>query len=519
MGSLSFTFDNSFYNKAFSYKMVDTIFHDVCFSQTDVESARSLISTIIQGEAAIIAIVFTLSLIAVQQTTSTYSPRVIDIFNDYKKNKPFFMLLCAYTFCIACSALLLKVITSEKNENIVTPSIEHYIWIVCALFILSIIVLLPYINFTLNMFKPTTLIKLLSENISKQSIEFAIELESSRNIDQSGQIKPIDDTIQPIVDVLQGAMKSYDYETTRYGLKIIEAKAIQILSDERYNTGKEAIAKRIIDNIRIIGIIATKQEMEKAVNDTVDTFFAIFECLIDREIYEPIDTLISALFTIGEQTINENIDTSTVYIFKKLTEIGIKSTDSNLKNVTENMIHLIARMTLEKISMENKQGIYQILCSGVCLEAFDSLGSICEKTAEKKWEFETSNLIYMLKIIGTSLFENTDIKGNADYLLDNLLSTLESITQNLIKNDLKKLVYNTTSIIHLIGKEAFVKNKRLTEVSCNLLDNISSEITHCSPEVNGERDTLRDKLILNIMTWEGELNKLLYTSSGTNYAQ
>lgn len=395
------------------------------------------------------------------------------------------------------------------------------------------------------MFKPTTLIELLSKNISRQSIESAIKLEESNNIDRNGQIKPINDTIQPIVDVLQGSMKSYDYETTRYGFKIIEDKAVQILRDDRYNTGKkeaivkriidsikgigiidakqeiektvndktvkEAIVNRIINNIKIIGIIAAKQEMEKAVNGTTDTFL-IFECLIDSEIYEPINTIISALFTIGEQTINENIDTSTVYIFKKLTEIGIKSTDSNLKDVTEYVIPSITRMTLDKISMENKQEIYQTLCSDVCLKAFESLGSICEKTAEKKWKLETSNLIYMLEIIGISLLKNTEIKGNAEYLLDNLLSILGSISQNLIKNDLKKLVHKTTSIIHLIGKETFAKKKHLTEESCNLLDDILSEIEKCSPKINGERDMWRDKLILNIMDQEKELNKLLYSS-------
>jgi hypothetical protein len=106
-------------------------------------------------------------------------------------------------------------------------------------------------------------------------------------------------------------------------------------------------------------------------------------------------------------------------------------------------------------------------------------------------------------------YENTEIKGNAEFLVSNLLSTLESITQNLIRSDLKRLASRTTSMIYLIGKEASAKNKRLTEESCNSLDNICSEINKCSPEVNGERDTWRDRLILEIMTQEVELNKLL----------
>ena len=110
-----------------------TLFPNVSFFQTDVDSARYLISTIVQSKVAVIAIVFTLSLIAVQQTTSTYSPRVIDIYKDHKKNKPFFILLCAYIICIAFSSLLLKAI---PKDNIVTLPIESCIWIVYALLVL-----------------------------------------------------------------------------------------------------------------------------------------------------------------------------------------------------------------------------------------------------------------------------------------------------------------------------------------------------------------------------------------------
>jgi uncharacterized membrane protein len=51
-----------------------------------------MLSAVVQTQAAIIAIVITLTLIAVQLTASAYSPRVIDIF---KKNPG---LLVAFLF-------------------------------------------------------------------------------------------------------------------------------------------------------------------------------------------------------------------------------------------------------------------------------------------------------------------------------------------------------------------------------------------------------------------------------------
>ena len=63
--------------------------------ETDVDSARYMLSALIQSEAAIIAIVITLTLVAVQHTSSTYSTRVIDIF---KTRNPDFWILFLYLF-------------------------------------------------------------------------------------------------------------------------------------------------------------------------------------------------------------------------------------------------------------------------------------------------------------------------------------------------------------------------------------------------------------------------------------
>ena len=59
------------------------LFHYFNLFHTDVTSARYMLSAVVQTQSAIVAIVITLTLIAVQLTASAYSPRVIDIF---KKN-------------------------------------------------------------------------------------------------------------------------------------------------------------------------------------------------------------------------------------------------------------------------------------------------------------------------------------------------------------------------------------------------------------------------------------------------
>lgn len=473
----------------FFIELIDLLSPDANFFQTDADSARYLISSLIQSEAAIIAIVVTLSLVAVQQTSSTYSARVINIFTNPKRNPAFFILIISYLLCMVFSAFLLKVIISQSSKNtIVFSSIEISIWIACFLFIFLLFALIPYILKTLEMFKPSTLIKRLSENISKKSIELAIKQENLNNISRRGDIKLIDDTIQPIVDVLQGSMKSYDYETARYGLRIIESKAIQILKDEScHSKCKEVIANRIIDHIKTIGIHATKQEMERVVDDTADTFFSIFECLIEYEIYASVDALVSALLKIGEKTISENMESSTVHILKILNEIGIKSIDLDLNSLAVNIFASIGRITMVKIAMENSLFTHQTSISYVYKNATEYLETIGDKIAEKKWKNEILQLLNIFNIIEEALIENTVITKNAEFMLNNLLYILYSLSLSLIKNDLGKLVFRTTSMIYDFGIEISAKNYDLKLISSSLLRSLINDIYRLDPlETNME---------------------------------
>lgn len=58
-------------------------------TEPDPDSARYLLSALVQSEAAIIAIVVTLSLVAIQLAATSYSPTIIGIYQKY----PYFWLL------------------------------------------------------------------------------------------------------------------------------------------------------------------------------------------------------------------------------------------------------------------------------------------------------------------------------------------------------------------------------------------------------------------------------------------
>ena len=80
---------------------------------TDADSARYLLSAMVQAQAAIIAIVITLTLIAVQLTASAYSPRVIRVFRN---NPDMWLLLGFYGFSMLYGLVVLKMVVGGVGE-------------------------------------------------------------------------------------------------------------------------------------------------------------------------------------------------------------------------------------------------------------------------------------------------------------------------------------------------------------------------------------------------------------------
>ena len=89
--------------------------------QTDMDTARYLLSALVQSEAAILAIVVTLSLVAVQLTASSYSPRVIDIF---RHSLGLWVLTLAYIFTMLYTLCVLKTIKTVPRNALILNALR-----------------------------------------------------------------------------------------------------------------------------------------------------------------------------------------------------------------------------------------------------------------------------------------------------------------------------------------------------------------------------------------------------------
>lgn len=358
------------------------------------------------------------------------------------------------------------------------------------------------------MFKPSILIKMLSENISKEAIEKAIKLENSNNVDERGKIQPINDTIQPVIDVLQGLMMTYDYETTRYGLRIVENKAIQILKDENYDlTCKEDTSNRIIDYIKVVGIIAVKQEMERTVIDTYQTLLNIENVLIDERIYSPIPTIVYSLKKIGGDSSNKSsmLDSS-IQAINSLRENGERMIENNNINIFRNVINSIGEIGADAAIIQYKGSKGSSMFIDNVIKSLENLG---EKAAERKWETETGFIITHLGTIGMKLIENELITRDIEYLERKVLISLYSIVEVAIDQNLENSVYGISATITNIGIKASDKNLSLANETQKYLDYIHTALVpklfYISPDNSWIK--LRDTILENKKMVENSIEK------------
>jgi len=223
------------------------------FRLTDSESALYLLSSLVQSEAAVLGIVVTLSIVAIQLTSSSYSTRVIGIFRE---SASLWILILMYLIAIVYGLWVLKFLSSINGFS----SNEFQIWIVYLLGIYAFSALLPYILDILNFMDPRTVINLLAAKITKKNIMLSMAEE-----DYNVNYRPSSGPIQPLSDIMFSALMKYDYGTLKDGLKALENSMLKILENEDITEEENDISNYLfIHNIMRLGEMALAKDDESS---------------------------------------------------------------------------------------------------------------------------------------------------------------------------------------------------------------------------------------------------------------
>ena len=340
---------------------------------TDAGSARYMLSALVQSQAAIVAIVITLTLIAVQLTASAYSPRVIDIF---KKNPDMWILLGCYGVSIFYGFIVLKLVEGAEGEFVsqsaiwtlgsVTISFEFCVSLAYWLGVFTFVALFPYMWNIISLLKSENVIKRLANKITKDKILEYIKLAKT-----SGGVEKrlVADPIQPIVDIIHGSIMKYDLETTRFGLKKVTDQVLKIISPG----DEEESLWCFCNQLTRVGRLA-----------------------ISREDAESTIEVSKHLENFGTSTAEKGLENATVYAVWSLVKVEKAAAGKGLAGVTEQ----VARSLGEVGKAAAEKGL-----AGATQQVARSLGEVGKAAAEKGLENATVYAVWSLEKVGKAAAE------------------------------------------------------------------------------------------------------------------
>lgn len=215
---------------------------------TQKENALLILTSIVQLQGAIIAIVITLTLIAIQMGASTYSPRVVDVM---EKNPDMWYLLFFYLISISYGFFLLK----QINDNDLYLVSSVYI-----LGIFAIFALVPYMLNTNHLLRADTIVSMLVQEID------------TRNI--SGE----EDTLQPVFDMIYASIMRSDITTTRNGLMSLSDRIIFLLKRLEIEVIERTISiiYKYLKRLALIVIKNGDEEIFEEIIFTLQKFCLVF---------------------------------------------------------------------------------------------------------------------------------------------------------------------------------------------------------------------------------------------------
>jgi len=317
-----------------------------CFDDFTIadNSARYLLSALVQSLAAIIAIVVTMTLVAVQLTASTYSPRVIDIF---KKDWGMWLLLVWYGLSIFFGLFVLEMIGGEyRNLGHRGVSLEFCVFLAYSMGIAAFVGLFWHVGNVINILKPETIIKRLAVKITKDNI-----LNSKKY--------PEKDPIQPIMDIIHGSVMKYDIATTRIGLKVVTDRVIKIID----LGGEEEISPCFCDHFERVGRLTINMMDDESTVEVIKNLYSFWKLAADEKRHENVTSLVTeSIYSVGETAAEKGLVSATIsaaeYIAElrdsneELAESAIQNYESELKIFgrapSQNFVYVYKRK-LEKL--------------------------------------------------------------------------------------------------------------------------------------------------------------------------
>lgn len=476
------------------------------FAYAQLDSVKFFISSLIQSEATVIAIVITLSLVMIQLTASTYSARVIDIF---KESSIIWIILGTYVTAIVYGLTILKFIDVIAASGI--SNFETIIWIAYLLAIFAFGALILYLIIALNIMKSSTVITSFARKLTRDNIlsgvsenERIVENDSTSlnysyiypDVRKSG-IEIDADPIQPIIDIIHSSMMKYDYGTMRHGLNVLENYMVDILMNNEFGNDEGIITKHILNHIERVGKLAASREDEDSVEEVVNVIFIIGMSAVEHKIENLASQTVNSIKNIGRSAIRREMDDIEMIIINLIAEIGRTSAKKRLDFVTSvsvNSLGIIGKDSSKHALQGLEESVWiagsiqeigkLALKNGLNQSVFyavNSIGDMGKYTARNDLPKTTIRIINYLKEFGLATLDE-----NLNKITNNVVNYLGeigriSVWSELNTNVLPKLLNQINKSLKILRKKA--EEKKFAETISNI-DSTHERIRELMKEQN-----------------------------------
>ncbi len=366
-----------------------TIFSLISLFSTEATSARYPLSTLVQTQAAIVAIIVSLTLVAVQVTASTYSPRVIDIF---KHNPDMWLLLGFYCVSMSYGLILLKQINA-MGGTFLAPPMAIFVSIAYWLGTYTLIIIFPYMRNILSILKPEEIIKQLTKEITKD------KLAKSDNAAEN--------PILSVMDIVYGAIKNYDTETARSGLQSLTDKItglidaatpkeiidlfcrslnsagrLTIRNDDDISTaevitclgelGTSTAVNKLKGTTDVasylckVGIDAANNKLEYATEQAANYLGKMGVEAVRNELRDATDVVAGLLRKLGEVAVKNELEYATDPIVNAIGKIGMEAARNELENLTEQAAIHLGKVGLEAARKDELKSAARMATKHLC---------------------------------------------------------------------------------------------------------------------------------------------------------
>lgn len=429
---------------------------------TDHENALYFLSAIVQSQATIITLVITMTLIAIQMASASYTPRVVEVM---KKNPDMWILLFTYLVAISYGFVALKLVAVPDR------------FLVSSILVLGVFtfwILFLYMKNTIKMLRPDTIVMMLVGEINETNLKASISkvrpyhekcTEDFQKDTINVQESVIEnDILQPVFDIVHASIKRFDVTTTRTGLNAVSNKIQELLHTFPDEEGNETEADRAKISLHFRDHLLSSALI--AIRNDDEAILKVFNIVLQQ---------------FGHYTVDKKIGISTHHVAYILEEIGIHAADKGLEFTTEGAVYVLGELgthAADDMQIDSTKIIAEML-GKVGIHAADNrldnatwrvayaLGVVGTRAANKNMIYPTRRVTDALKDTGIHAVEK-ELRYSSGWVVDMLKKIGTLSTEK--DREFETALLNVAEALQEIGNRAL--DKDLKDVTKNVVDTL-----------------------------------------------